>query len=258
MDDAPVLANDSFATPGLTIFFPAFDEAEGLERTVGAALEAGDALVAGREILDYEVLIVDDASTDDTAAIASRLADKYPQVRLVQHPVNRGLGGALRTAVAESCSAWLLYTDADLPFDLLEIGKAFRMARYHDADLVSAYRFDRAGEGARRLVYSHVYNTLVRLMLGLHLRDVNFAGKLIKRDVLDRIELHSEGSFIDVELLSKAQRSGFRIVQFGVDYFPRSRGVSTLSSSSVIARMLVEMAAILPEIRAIGRRPVAR
>jgi hypothetical protein len=103
-------------------------------------------------------------------------------------------------------------------------------------------------------VYSYAYNSLIHTALGLRVRDVNFAGKLIRREVLDAVTLHSEGSFIDVELLAKAQRRGFRIIQFGVDYFPRSRGVSTLSSAPVILKMLREMAAIVPEIRADGHR----
>lgn len=239
---------------GLTIFFPAFNEADGLDRAVAAGIEAGDALVADGEIVDYEVLIVDDASTDATPELADGLAEKHSQVRVVHHRVNRRLGGSIKTGIAESRGEWLLYTDADLPFDLLELRKAFRLVRHYDADIVAAYRFDRTGEGLRRFVYSYVYNSLIHVMVGLRLRDVNFAGKLISRAVLDEITLHSEGSFIDVELLAKAQRSGFRIIQFGVDYFPRSRGVSTLSSGSVIAKMLREMATILPEVRASGHR----
>lgn len=238
----------------LSLFFPAFNEAAGLERTVRAALEAGDALVAEGEVDDYEVLIVDDASTDGTGDVADELARRHERVRAVHHTVNRRLGGALKTGFAESRGPLVLYTDADLPFDLFEIAKALRLMRHYDADIVAAYRLDRSGEGPRRLVYSHVYNALVHTVVGLRIRDVNFAGKLIRREVLDAVTLHSEGSFIDVELLAKAQRRGFRIIQFGVDYFPRSRGVSTLSSASVIVDMLREMAVIVPEIRAAGRR----
>ena len=106
-------------------------------------------------------------------------------------------------------------------------------------------------------MYSHVYNLLVRCTFGLRVRDVNFAAKLVRREVLDAIELHSEGSFIDVELLTRADRAGFHIVQFGVDYFPRSRGVSTLSSWPVILRILREMGGSLRELRT-ARPPADR
>ncbi len=121
---------------------------------------------------------------------------------------------------------------------------------------MAAYRHDRTGEGTRRAIYSFFYNWLIRLSFGCHLRDVNFSFKLCRRRIFDHIELKSEGSFIDVELLARAQRLGFHIVQFGVDYFPRTRGVSTLSSPSVIVKLLREMFALRRELRAI--QPVAR
>ena len=126
--------------------------------------------------------------------------------------------------------------------------------RIYEADIVSAFRFDRTGEGARRAVYSYVYNHLVRTVLGVRVRDVNFACKLVRRRVLDHVELRSEGSFIDVELLARAQRLGFHTVQFGVDYFPRTRGISTLSSNAVIVQIVREMLALHREL-ALDRAP---
>ncbi len=207
------------------------------------------------EIGGYEVLIVDDASTDATGELADKLAADDPRIRIVHHPVNRKLGGTIKTGFAESRGQLVLYTDADLPFDLADLAKAVRLLRVYDADIVSAYRFDRTGEGWRRALYSFVYNALVRSLLSLPVRDVNFAFKLVRRDVLDHVQLRSEGSFIDVELLARAQRLGFGIIQFGVDFFPRTKGVSTLSSAPVILRILREMAMIVPAIRALEPLP---
>jgi glycosyltransferase involved in cell wall biosynthesis len=238
------------AHESLTLFFPMWNEEEMIERTVGAALEIGDELVLAQRIADYEVLLVDDASTDDTAAIAERLSEVHEKVRVVHHAVNRKLGGSIRTGLAEAKGDLVLYTDADMPFDLTQLHKALRLAEIYDADIVSAYRHDRTGEGAKRAVYSYVYNSLVKLLLGLRMRDVNFAFKLIRRRVLDHLELKSEGSFIDVELLAKSQRMGFHVIQFGVDYFPRARGTSTLSSPTVIVKILNEFAALYRDVRA--------
>jgi hypothetical protein len=138
---------------------------------------------------------------------------------------------------------------------MAEVAKAVRLLRLYQADIVSAYRLDRTGEGVRRLVYSYVYNHLVQLMFGLRIRDMNFAFKLVRRRVFDHIVLESEGSFIDVELLARAHRLGFQIVQFGTDYFPRTRGISTLSSNSVIAKILREMVALRSELQSIDRLP---
>jgi glycosyltransferase involved in cell wall biosynthesis len=239
----------------LTIFFPAWNEEAMIERAVGAARDAAEDLVDEGEIDTYEILIIDDASTDDTPAIADKMAAADPRVRVVHHPENRKLGGSLRTGFAEARGDLILYTDADLPFDMAEARKAVRLLRIYDADIVSAFRLDRTGEGLRRAVYSYVYNHLVRSLLGLRLRDVNFACKLVRRRVLDHLDLKSDGSFIDVELLARAQGLGFQIVQFGVDYFPRTRGISTLSSNAVIVHILGEMVTLSRELKAIEPLP---
>jgi glycosyltransferase involved in cell wall biosynthesis len=238
----------------ITFFFPMWNEEEIIERTVNAAREAGEELIAEGEVDDYEVLIVDDASTDATAALADQLAGEDRHVRVVHHITNRKLGGSLKTGFAEARGALVLYTDADLPFDMREVAKAVRLLRIYEADIVSAYRHDRTGEGPRRLVYSYAYNHLVRLALGLRIRDVNFAFKLVRREVLEKVQLRSEGSFIDVELLARAEVEGFRTIQFGVDYFPRTRGVSTLSSFPVIRTIVREGRQLVPDLRAARRR----
>ncbi len=164
--------------------------------------------------------------------------------------MNRQLGGCIKTGFANARGELVLYTDADLPCDLAELRKACRLLRYYSADIVSAYRHDRTGEGPRRAVYSWIYNWLITLVFDLHVRDVNFAFKLCRRSIFDKLELVSEGSFIDAELLIRAQALGYRVIQFGVDYFPRSVGVSTLSSGSVIACIFREMLAQARELRA--------
>jgi glycosyltransferase involved in cell wall biosynthesis len=245
-------------TEKLSLFFPMWNEEEMIERTVAAARDTGESLVEADHIGCYEILIVDDASTDATAEIADRLAAADHHVRVVHHETNQRLGGSIRTGLAKSTGDVVLYTDADMPFDLSQLHKALRLLAIYDADIVSAYRHDRTGEGARRAVYSHVYNSMVRLLLGLRVRDVNFAFKLIRRRVIDHLELSSSGSFIDAELLAKSQRMGFHIIQFGVDYFPRARGTSTLSSPAVIADLLREFVTLHGEVRRTRPLTVAR
>jgi glycosyltransferase involved in cell wall biosynthesis len=239
----------------LTFMFPMWNEEEMIQRTVGAARETADDLIADGHIGDYEILIVDDASTDATGKIADELAASDPRVRVVHHAENRKLGGSVRTGLDAARSDLVLYTDADMPFDLADLGKALRLMRVYDADIVSAYRFDRTGEGGKRAVYSYVYNSMVKLMLQLRIRDVNFAFKLLRKNVIEHLDLQSEGSLIDVELLAKAQRLGFHIIQFGVDYFPRDRGTSTLSSPAVIKNIVKELYELWPSIRRVERLP---
>ena len=239
----------------LSIFFPMWNEEQYVHRAVAAAQDVCEWLLADGEIADYELIIVDDASTDATPALADELAATDQHVRVVHHSTNRKLGGSIKSGFAAATGDLVLYTDADLPFEMRELVRAMRVLRMYEADVVSAYRLDRTGEGPRRAVYSFLYNWLVQLMFGTRLRDINFAFKLCRRTVLDHITLVSEGSFIDAELVIRAQRSGFQVLQIGVDYFPRTRGVSTLSSLGVIRTMLGEMFRLRSELKKIT--PVA-
>jgi glycosyltransferase involved in cell wall biosynthesis len=240
----------------LSIFFPMWNEEDYVERAVRAAEDECQRLIGMGEIADYELVIVDDCSTDRTPELADALAAADPHVRVVHHPVNRGLGGSIKTGLDAVRGDVVLYTDADLPFEMLELGRALRVLRHYEADMVSAYRLDRTGEGPRRAVYSFAYNWLVQLVFGTRVRDINFAFKLVRRQVLEAARPVSEGSFIDAELVIRAQRLGFSIIQIGVDYFPRTRGVSTLSSPAVIRGMLKEMRALRSELAAVA--PVSR
>jgi glycosyltransferase involved in cell wall biosynthesis len=246
------LSIDPPAFKRLSIVIPMWNEQEYVHRTTRVCREAGDRLEEAGLILDHEIVLVDDASTDATPQLVDALAADDDHILVVHHPVNRKLGGSIKTGLAAATGDLVLYTDADLPFDMLELDRAVRIMRAYEADIVSAYRHDRTGEGPRRAVYSWVYNWLIQLAFGTRLRDVNFAFKLMRRNVLDAVQLSSEGSFIDAELLVRAQRLGFSVVQIGVDYFPRTRGVSTLSSPQVIGAIVAEMRQLRSELRALA------
>jgi len=212
------------------------------------------AVAAARETLaeataDGEIILVDDASTDRTGELADALARQDARIKVIHNERNRKLGGTLRAGYAAATKDLVVYSDADLPFDFREIARAVRLLEYQQADVLAAYRHDRTAEGPLRTVYTIVYTSLIRLLFRLRVRDVNFSFKLFRRSLLERIELKSEGSFIDAEFLVRAKKSGASIIQIGVDYFPRSRGLSTLASPGVIVDILVEMARLWRELR---------
>jgi glycosyltransferase involved in cell wall biosynthesis len=233
----------------LSIFFPMWNEQDYIERAIEAAREECEDLMSSGDIADYELIIVNDASTDRTPEIADAMAAADPHVRVVHHPVNRKLGGSMKSGYEAATGDLVLYTDADLPFDMHDVHKAMRLMRYYEADIVSAYRFDRTGEGYVRTVYSFFYNLMVRTMFGVRKRDINFAFKLCRTRIFENITLKSEGSFIDAELMISAEKYGYTVIQFGTDYFPRTRGVSTLSSPSVIFKILREARSLRRELR---------
>ncbi len=230
--------------PSISVVFPMYNEEDYIHRAVRAARECLAEITP-----DHEIVIVDDCSTDRTPALADALAAEDPRIKVVHNAKNRRLGGTLRAGYAVCTKTLVLYTDADLPFDLQELGRAVRLLEYQEADVLSAYRFDRTSEGFIRTVYSFFYNWLVRIAFDLPIKDVNFSFKLFRRSLLSKFELKSEGSFIDVEFLARARKAKASIIQIGVDYFPRSRGVSTLSSPAVIFKILAEMVALRRDVR---------
>jgi len=243
------------AIPLFSVVIPMWNEEDSFAATVGVLLAACDDLAARGAIETFELVLVDDASGDSTGALADAAAAADHRIRALHHEHNLGLGGSIRTGLAGARGDVVLYTDADLPFDLFELPRLVRLLQVYEAGILSAWRTDRHSEGFRRTLYSGFYNLLVRVLLRLRVRDVNFACKMIRREVLDDIELRSTGSFIDAELIARANRRGHRIIQVGLDYFARSVGVSTLSSWRTIRGILREMFSMSREIRRL--RPAA-
>lgn len=233
----------------LSIFFPMWNEEAYIERAIMYSKQVCEQLCERGEILDYELIIVDDASTDRTPEMADAMAASDPHVVVVHHPVNRKLGGSIKTGFATATGDIVLYSDADLPFDMAETSRAVRLLRAYEADIISAFRHDRTGEGRSRAIYTFFYNGMIRRLFGVRLRDINFAFKLCRTRIFEHIELQSEGSFIDAELIIRAKKLGYDVIQFGVDYFPRTRGESTLASASVIRTILREMFSLRKQLR---------
>lgn len=237
--------------PSVSLVVPMYNEELNIEQALAAAVES-----LQKYTDDYEIIIVDDASTDDSPAMVDRAALDNPRILVVRHPENRKLGGSLKSGFARASKDLVLYMDADLPFDPDVLGRAMRAMHVTGADVIAGYRLDRTIEGLKRTVYSYVYNAIIGMLFGWPHRDINFSFKLFRRDVLQSIELKSEGSLIDAELIVKAKNRGFSIQQIGLDYFPRIRGTSHLSSPVVIIKIFRELLTLYPEMsRKLPRDP---
>jgi glycosyltransferase involved in cell wall biosynthesis len=241
--------NQPSPTEQLSAFFPAFNEAENIARTVELARDA----LEGAGVRVFELIVVNDGSTDRTGAIAEELAASDPRVRVVHHERNRGYGAALRTGFATSAYPWVFWTDGDGQFDVREIGTLFALAA--DADLVAGYRLRRADHFGRR-VNGALWSALLRATLGLHARDVDCAFKLLRRSCLDRIPpLQSDGALVSAELLVKLERAGARRAQVGVHHYPRRAGEPTGADLRVIGRAFSELFGQRRQLRANAVHP---
>jgi glycosyltransferase involved in cell wall biosynthesis len=226
-----------------------FNEEENIEHAIGVATRALEHFAAG-----HEIIVVDDASTDRSPEIVRRLAQADSRIGIIRHERNVKLGASLRDGFAAATKDLILYMDADLPFDPHDIGRAMRALEFTRADMVAAYRLDRTGEGLRRTIYSYAYNLLIGVLFGWPHRDINFSFKLMRRELVEAVDLRSEGSLISAELIVKAKNLGFVIQQIGLDYFPRTRGRSTLSSADVILKILRELVALYSDMKHPRRR----
>ncbi|HSP33678.1 MAG TPA: glycosyltransferase family 2 protein [Thermoanaerobaculia bacterium] len=230
--------------PAISLVIPMFNEEANIAHAIAYAVAALE-----QHAREYEIVIVDDASTDESPELVRRATAGNPRITLIRHEFNQKLGASLRTGFAAARYELVLYMDADLPFDPDALGRAIRAMNVTRADVIAGYRFDRTTEGFRRTLYSIAWNWLVRLLFRVSIRDVNFSFKLMRREVLNAIDLKSEGSLIDAELLVKAMKRGFSVQQIGLDYFPRVHGTSYLSSPAVIVKMLRELVTLYPEMR---------
>ena len=223
--------------PPVSIVLPAFNEVENLEAAVAGVAAALDRIGPG-----WQVVVVDDGSTDGTGDLADRIAAGDPRVEVARHEQNRGKGAALRTGMARATAPVVGYTDTDLPFDMEALVRAYARLAETGADLVAGVRVNRERYSLRRRVYSGTYNALVRAVLGVPLDDLGFALKVMRRETFERADLQSDGGFVCVELIAKSHRAGLAIERVGVEFTPRVHGTSTMAGPASVAGILWDMA----------------
>jgi glycosyltransferase involved in cell wall biosynthesis len=222
------------ARPTLSLVMPAYNEAGNIERAVRAAA------AAGAQAGTYEVVVVDDGSRDATAErLAALEAEMGPLLRVVRHENNRGYGAALRTGFDAAVKRYVFYMDGDGQFDINDLDKLLPLAT-EDA-IVTGFRIERRDPFVRRLNARLFGGWLVRVMLGVYVKDLNCAFKLIPKKVFTTVRLESTGALINAELYGRAIRAGFGIREVGVHHYPRELGVQTGAHLGVIFRAFYDL-----------------
>ena len=225
----------------LSVFFPAYNEEANIPHMVENALKVIPTFAE-----EFEVIIVNDGSSDNTEMVAKALEEKHPNVRVVSHEKNRGYGAALKTGFASSKYGNIFFTDGDGQFHLEEIDRILPLAV--ESDLAIGYRIKR-NDPIHRIINGKAYNLLVRILFGLKVRDIDCAFKIINKKVTDSIPLKSESQFVSAELLIKAKKKGFTIKQTGVHHFPREEGKPTGNSIKAIVSSFTELFKLWKELR---------
>ena len=231
---------------GLTIFFPAYNDSGTIASLVIAARRAAQQLTP-----DFEILIINDGSADDTAAIADELARTYPEVRAIHHRANRGYGGALRSGFAAASKDLVFYTDGDGQYDPAELAVLWP-ALTDDVDLVNGYKISRS-DPWHRIVIGRIYHHTVKTLFGLRVRDVDCDFRLMRRSIFERVQLWRDSGVICLEMMKKIQDAGFRITEVPVHHFHRAFGRSQFFNIGRLTQTALDVAALWAELVLFGR-----
>lgn len=236
IEGAPDQAVSVPATARLSLVFPIFDEERNIETLLRTARE-----IASQLTPDFEIILVDDGSRDRSAEIAFDWCREDSRFRLLRHARNTGYGAALHSGLREAKGELIFFSDADLQFDLSELGGLIEHAE--EFDIVAGYRANRSDPWPRRILAS-TWGAIVRTLFGLEVRDIDCAFKLFRREVIDAIEIESIGAFVNTEILVRASAAGFRIHQVPVSHRRRRHGDQSGGNPKVILRAVIELATL--------------
>jgi glycosyltransferase involved in cell wall biosynthesis len=223
---APGRGHGSAGEVELSVVMPAFNEEANVRVAVERALDALPRCAA-----TWEVIVVDDGSIDGTPDVLDALVEEHhPLVRAIGHDRNLGYGAAIRTGLRHAHGQLLFYTDCDNQFDIGEVEYLVPLMRDHGVAIgFRVYRYDTV----LRSVLSWLYNRLAGVIFRLRVRDVDCAFKLMRREVLEHLELDSTDFFIDTEIVARARKWNFDIAQKGVRHYPRFAGETTVLASDI-------------------------
>ncbi len=214
------MAGSTPAPPSsLSVFFPAYNDSGTIASLVIRALQT-----AGRLTPNHEVIVVNDGSTDSTEQILHALTLVYPSLRVITHSVNRGYGGALRSGFAAASKDIIFYTDGDAQYDPGEMELLWQQMR-PEVDLVNGYKISRS-DPWHRIMIGRIYHHIVKTLFGLTVRDVDCDFRLMRRTIFDRVRLEKNSGVICLEMMTKIQDAGFRIVEVPVHHYHRAYGRS--------------------------------
>lgn len=203
----------------ITAFFPAYNDGGTIASMVVSAL-----MTLRQVTEEYEIIVVNDGSADYTAEVLEELATRYPELRVIHHPRNRGYGAALRTGFAAAAKEWVFYTDGDAQYDPRELTTLLN-ALDSGIDVVNGYKIVRNDPISRRVI-GRLYHHFVRVAFGFNLRDVDCDFRLIRCSALSGIELESETGTICLEMVKKLQDAGCVFAEVPVHHFHRQYGAS--------------------------------
>lgn len=223
--------------PSISAVFPAYNDGGTIASMVAAAWIALNQVTD-----DYEIIVVNDGSSDYTATMLNEISVRYPELRVITHPSNQGYGAALRTGFSAASKDWVFYTDGDSQYNPLELVNLVR-ALHEGVDVVNGYKLTR-NDSWMRIVIGRAYHYFVKFLFGIRIRDVDCDFRLIPRHILEEIELKSVSGAICLELVKKIEDAGYVFAEVPVNHYSRKYGVSQFFVPWRIVRTLRQLAGL--------------
>ena len=211
----------------ISIILPALNE----EGNIEAAVKDIQSYFNSREE-KYEIIVINDGSTDSTGDIAERLAKENGSVRVVHHPTNKGYGSALKRGFDISRYKYVFFTDSDRQFDVKGLDILLPLIKTDAVEIIIGYRLKRKDPFIRRFL-SWGYNSLVGYLFDLNVKDIDCAFKIFRKDIFSKIKIESRNFFVNTEILAKARFYGFNVLEVGVPHFPRTAGKTTVTLKQI-------------------------
>lgn len=225
----------------LSIFFPTYNDAKILSYLISKADRVAS-LIAD----DYEILIINDGSKDDTKETLMPLEKVYPKLRILNHNYNRGYGAALISGFKNSRYEWVFYTDGDGQYDPSEIIKLTEKISVH-VDVVNGYKIKRGDNIIRRFI-GYINNTILHIVFPLPISDIDCDFRLIRKSELKKFDLKSTSGTICTELIMRLKLVGARFEEIGVSHYSRPFGKSQFFTFTNIFRTVRDNIRLYKEI----------
>lgn len=221
-------------TISISFVMPMFNEEENIREAIRTLAGLGKELSD-----DHEIVIVDDASTDNSASIVEEIAARDDTVKLFMLEKNTKFGGAFAKGFKSATKDVILYMDSDMPVKVDDIKESLPLIK--DSDIVTGYSRIKKGESAKRKFISGAYNLMVETLFGLNVRDINSGYKIVRRRVVEDLDFISRSPFVDVELFIHARKKGYKVTQFPLVFLPRPGGKSYIASMSFMIATFTDM-----------------
>ena len=247
---AALLSFSATVPYSISAFFPAYNDAGTIASMVVSTDRTLRSLPAKYPSIsdDYEIIVVNDGSADHTGEVLDELAGRYPRLKVITHPKNRGYGGALRTGFGSSTRDLVFYTDGDAQYDPRELERLIAALR-DDVDMVQGYKIQRH-DPVNRIIIGKLYHVLVNFMFDLRMRDVDCDFRLIRRSVFERVSLESDSGIICVELMTRFRQAGGVLTEVPVHHYHRAYGVSQFFNFRRVARVGIDLLKLWYRLRA--------